>query len=76
MMMKHQNTILRGKEILATVEEHIYQERGTTLVFLVDDYTSVEPITDKYGWDCVSAGYEPETTRLFIIVDVERILRQ
>lgn len=73
--MKNKNTILRGQEILSTVEEHIHQERGTTLIFLVDDYASVEPLTSKYGWDCVSAGYEPETTRLYIIVNVEELLK-
>lgn len=69
------NTILRGQEILTTVEEYINQERGTTLIFLVDDYASIEPLTNKYGWDSVSAGYEPETTKLYIIVNVKELLK-
>lgn len=73
--MPVKNTYKRGQEILAIVEEHIRQERGTTLVFLVDDYASVEPLTNKYGWDSVSAGYEPETTKLYIIVNVKGLLK-
>lgn len=65
----------RGQEILAIVEEHICQRRGTKLIFLVDDYASAEPLTSKYGWDSISAGYEPETTKIYIIVNVKGLLK-
>ena len=68
------NTIQRGQEILTIIKDRIHKGIGTTLVFLVDDFASVEPITEKYGWGCVSASINPETTDLYIIVKVGELI--
>ena len=64
------NTIQRGQEILTIIKDRVDKGIGTTLVFLVDDFASVEPITEEYGWGCVSASINPETTDLYIIIKV------
>ena len=68
------NTIKRGQEILTIVNDRVRKGIGATLVFLVDDFASVEPITEKYGWSCVSASINPETTEFYLIVKVGELV--
>lgn len=69
-----ENTYKRGLEILKIVDDNVKKGIGTTLVFLVDDFASAEPITKKYGWGCVSASLNPETLDLYLIVKVGELL--
>ena len=68
------NTYKRGLEILHIVDDRVHKGIGTTLVFLVDDFASAEPITEKYGWSCVSASLNPETSDLYLIVRVGELV--
>lgn len=68
------NTHKRGLEILHIVNDRVDKGIGTTLVFLVDDFASAEPITEKYGWSCVSASINPETQDLYLIVKVGELV--
>lgn len=72
--MPIKNIILRGQEILSIVDDKVHKGIGTTLVFLVDDFASAEPITEKYGWGCVSASLNPETSDLYLIVRVGELV--
>ena len=69
-----ENTYKRGLEILKIVDDNVKKGIGTTLVFLVEGFTSAEPITEKYGWGCVSASLNPETLDLYLIVKVGELL--
>lgn len=72
--MPIKNTMLRGQEILSIIDDRVHKGIGTTLVFLVDDFASAEPITEKYGWNCVSASLNPETSDLYLIVRVSELV--
>ena len=62
------NIIKRGQEILAIVNDKVNNGMGANLLFVVDDFASVEPIATKYGWDCITTGINPETLDLYLII--------